>query len=168
MVEVEADARELPAAVLAGVVVARVDVEAREAHLARRDAVVELEQDDARHADGARRGPHHVLAVDGLAERGPRVEVEGAVLLVDDARRAQVEQREGALHRRDMDGLIVAVQDQYVAVDHVGSMGGRLRRSLLRLKRLPAEALALPAHTEEIASPESTDLLGGEKGYGVP
>src|SRR5262249_9046700 len=49
----------------------------------------------------------------GLAERGPRVEVEGAVLLVDDAGGAHVEQHEGAPHRRDVDRLVVPVEDPY-------------------------------------------------------
>src|SRR5204863_4811895 len=60
VIEVQRRARQLLAAVLAGVLVARVDVEARETHLRRRHAVVELEQDHARDADGAADGAHDV------------------------------------------------------------------------------------------------------------
>src|SRR5207245_1395950 len=51
VVEVQLGARILPAAVLAAVRVARVDVEAAEAHVAARDAIVALQQDDAGDTD---------------------------------------------------------------------------------------------------------------------
>ena len=58
------------------------------------------------------------VVLGGVAERGPAVEVEGAEVGLDDARGADVEQREGALHRGDVHRLIVAVEDENARIGH--------------------------------------------------
>jgi hypothetical protein len=138
VVQVQLRARQLPAAVLAGVVVARVDVVAGKAHLGPRNAIVDLQQDHARHADGAIHGVDHVVPHLGR-KLGPAVEIEGAKLPIHGLRGARVEERERPLHVGHVDGLKMPVQNQNRAVDHgVFPMAFAARRSASRSKRAGA------------------------------
>ena len=87
VVEVQVGAPAALAAVLAGVVVARVDVEAREADARLGQPLVREEHDHPRHADAAVDRPDGVVRRRG--ERAPVVEVEEPELLVDRLRHAR-------------------------------------------------------------------------------
>src|SRR5256885_3642202 len=80
VIEIQLGARRSPAAVLAGVAIARVDVQAREPHLRPRQMVVRLEQDYTRNAQPPGRGSDRLM-VDGDGQIRPRFEVERLLLL---------------------------------------------------------------------------------------
>ena len=117
VVEVQLGALRLHAAVLALEVVAGHQVDAAEAHVSARQAVERHQHDHARDADAAvRRADRLVVARHG--ELRPALEVEGLVLLVDDARDALINERESAPRRRDVDRQIRTIQDEYVRAQH--------------------------------------------------
>ncbi len=95
-----------------------------------RDAVVELQHDDARHADGAIDGVDDVTVVAVLVglrrQLRPAREVEGLELGVDDARDTQVEQRERAPDVGDVDRLVVPIEHQDGGVGHPRNIAGRV------------------------------------------
>src|SRR5262249_3220280 len=62
MIQVELRPREVAPAVLASVVVARVDVESRKPYLGTRDAIVKLQNDDTRDADSPGGRMDHIVA----------------------------------------------------------------------------------------------------------
>src|SRR5256885_6430701 len=70
VIEVQLGARRGAPAVLAGVAVTRIDVQAREAHLGARQVIVGLQQDDTRDPQPPRGGPDR-LFVDGDRQLGP-------------------------------------------------------------------------------------------------
>ena len=103
------------AAVLAGVAVAGENVEARKTHVALGDTLVCGQQKHARYADkSADDAKALVMHVD--REVAPRIEIEGAVLVVNRPGDALVEQRKGALYRGHMNRQVRAVQHQNLAV----------------------------------------------------
>src|SRR5439155_15499539 len=81
VVEVQLTAWKRSAAVLAGVAVARVDVEAAEAHMSFRHAIVSHQQDYPWHPHCAVDEADRV-AVQRSRQRRPAFEVEGLVLIV--------------------------------------------------------------------------------------
>ena len=87
MVEIQLIAREAPATVLAGILIARKNVETAEPHLASRNPIIRNEQNDARHPDGTP-DKTNGLIVDGCRQRTPTLIVKRAILLVDRFRNA--------------------------------------------------------------------------------
>src|SRR5262249_24926351 len=75
------------------------------------------------HPDGPRHGTNDVAVTNLGAQLGPALEVEGPELAVDDARNAQVQQRNRPPDVGNVDGLVVPVEDQNGAVHHQGRPG---------------------------------------------
>src|SRR5882724_10367108 len=111
VIEVQLGAGRLAPAVLAGVAVAGVDVQAAEADARARQVVVRLKKNHPWHADPLASGPDR-LFVDRGGQLRPAFEVERLVLLVHRLGSAAVEQDQGPAHGCDVHGLIQAIQDQ--------------------------------------------------------
>src|SRR6516225_210807 len=107
MVEIKLGSRQSSSAILASVVVACVDIKARESHMPLRHPFVSNKQQYARNAHES---PNYAdfFVVDLYREVPPTGEIECAILLVDGARNALVQQREGALNRSYVYGKIRA------------------------------------------------------------
>src|SRR3954447_13977756 len=121
VVQVQLGAGRPAAAVLAGVAVARVDVQPAEAHAGARQVVVGLQQDHPRHADALAGGADRLL-VHGRGQLGPALEVERLVLLVDRLGGAAIEKDQRPAHGSDVHGLVEAVQDQDARRKHHTSL----------------------------------------------
>src|SRR5579862_7299713 len=115
MVEVQLGAREALAAVLASIIVAREDVEAREAHMTLRHTLIGHQQQHARYADVSAHDSE-ALMMHLNRQVAPALEIEGAILLVDGLGDTLIEERKGALHRSDVNRQVGAIQNQDPAV----------------------------------------------------
>src|SRR5882672_9619735 len=111
VIEVQLGAGRLAPAVLAGVAVARVDVQAAEADAGARQVVVRLKKNHPWHANALTRGPDR-LFVDRGGQLRPAFEVERLVLLVHRLGCAAVEEDQGPAHGCDVHGLVETIQDQ--------------------------------------------------------
>jgi len=132
VVEVQLAPGKGSAAILAGVAVASVDVEAAEPHMPLRHAIVRDEQDYPRHAHGSVDEADRV-AVHRSRQRSPALEVEGLVLLVHRASDPLIQQRASAPDRSDVDRQVGPVENQYLGVQCARCLEGNLRRiSILR------------------------------------
>jgi hypothetical protein len=117
VIEVQLSARENAAAILARVAIAGIYVEATEAHVALRHAIIGDQQDNARHPHGAV-DETDGLVVDRAREGRPALEVEGLILLVHRAGNTLVEEGARTPDRGDVDRQIGPVQDQNLRVQY--------------------------------------------------
>src|SRR5208282_3416311 len=120
MVQVQFGAGQPAPAVLAGIVIAGENIEARKSYVAFGYALVGGKQQHARHPDD----PAHdadalVMYLD--AQVPPRIEIEGAILLVDRARDALVQERKTPLDRGDVNRKIRPVQHQDLGIENGGA-----------------------------------------------
>ena len=120
MVEVQFGARQAAIAVLTRIAVACEDIEARESHMTLRHSLVGGKYQHARHADKAI-DDSEALMLDLDREVAPAIEIESPVLLIDRLCHTLIEQRERSLDRSDVDGQIRAIENQYPAIQQVGS-----------------------------------------------
>src|SRR5262249_3724292 len=111
-----------PPAILAGVVVARIDIKARESHMALWHPFVCNKQQYPRYADKSS-DYANPFVIDLHCEVAPTGEVQRAILLVNRARDALIQQGESALNRGYMHRQIRAVKHQYLAVQQGSSHG---------------------------------------------
>jgi hypothetical protein len=117
VIEIQIRTGEATPAVLAGVAIARIDVEPTETHVAFRYAIVSNEQDHSRYPHGPIDEPDG-LVIDRAGKRRPTLEVEGLVLLVHRASDALVEKRARAPDRSDVDRQVGPVQNQDLGVQY--------------------------------------------------
>ena len=124
MVEGQLSGGETPAAILAGVFVAGVDVAAIEFDLGAGEAVVEEQADNAGDGDVEIHGGNPVVAIRleialEFADLAPRVEIVvgvSALLEGDDLGKLAAEQGKGASGADNADRHIVLVQDKNAAI----------------------------------------------------
>src|SRR5208337_5530556 len=109
VVEIELRTRIAHSAILTRKVVACIDVDAAEAHMALGNAVKGNQHDDPGYADRTTRCPDR-LRVACHRELAPALEIEGLVLPIDRARDALVDQGERPPHRCHVNRQIGAIQ----------------------------------------------------------
>ena len=97
MVEIQFGARQSAPAVLAGIVVAGEDVEAREPYVPLGNALVRCQQQYPRHPNKAADRAHSLVMYFNR-QVAPRVKIEGPVLFVDRSRHSLVEQCKSAFY----------------------------------------------------------------------
>jgi hypothetical protein len=120
MVEIQLGSWQPPSAILAGIVVTRVNIKSRETHMTLWHSFVGYKQQYARDAD---KTSNHSdpFVIDFDSEIAPTREIKGSILFVDRARNALIQQREGALNRGYVDWKIRAIEYQHLAVKQGGS-----------------------------------------------
>ena len=97
MVEIKFGARQSPSAILTGVVVTRVDIKSREAHMPLRHTFISNKQQYAWNAYKSSDYPN-LFVINFYREVAPTGEVKGAILLVYCARHSLIQQCESALN----------------------------------------------------------------------
>ena len=112
MVEVELRMGARLAAVLAGRVIARVNIPTRESHLAYRDSVIGLQDQDARDLERASRGANTVTAC-LFTQRLPALKIEHLVFVIKGVCKPGVEHAKSSFKVDHIDGLKALVQHQY-------------------------------------------------------
>src|SRR5258708_2020180 len=107
-------------AVLAGIAVAREDVEARKTHVAFGYALIGGQQEDSRDTDKSVDDPElFVLNFD--RKIAPTIEIEGVILLVNGFSYTLIKQRKRAFDRRNVNRQIRAIENQDLAVEQAHS-----------------------------------------------
>src|SRR5713101_942292 len=117
MVERQLGRRKLPAAVLAAVAVAKIDVAARKLHFLARKSIEGQELNDVRDQDLPMR--RRDVMIGGLnGDIHPVLEVVRPVLGIDSSNVALVKQDQRTAYRGDLHGLKNPVENQYVPIEH--------------------------------------------------
>ena len=117
MIERELARRELSSAVLAAILVAQIDVAARELHFLTRQTIERQELDDMRNENLSRRRAD-VVVLRLYRDVRPVLEVVSPILRVDCANLPFVQKRQRTAHRSDLHGLEDAIQDEDMSVEH--------------------------------------------------
>ena len=117
VIEIQIRAGEAAPAILAGVAIARIDIEPAEAYVTFRHAIVGNEQDHSWHPHGSI-DQSDGLVIDRAGKRRPTLEVEGLVLLVHRASDTLIEKRARAPDRSDVDRQVGPVQNQDLGVQY--------------------------------------------------
>src|SRR5580704_4639130 len=105
VVEIQLGARQFLVTILAGVAVARENVEARETHVALGHAFVGRQQQHARDANEAVYEAE-TLVLNFNRQITPAFEVEGVILLINRLGYALIKQRKRAFYRRNVNGEV--------------------------------------------------------------
>ena len=115
MVDVEIVARKPHATVLAGIAVARVDIEATETNLPLGDTIECEQENDPGHPN---RPVHEAdgVVVHGHGKRTPTVKIERLILVVHGTCDSLIEEGEGTPNGGYVNGKIRAIEDQNLGV----------------------------------------------------
>lgn len=116
MVEVEFVPRPSVAAILAGALIAGIDIIAAKANLTLRYPIIADEENDPRNPDDAIDHAHGFV-MHGDRQIAPAFEIERLILLVYRFSNALIKEGEGAAHRSDMDRQIGTIENQHLGVE---------------------------------------------------
>src|SRR5437879_7428846 len=116
MVKIEVGAWQPSAAILASVIIARIDIESRKADVAFRHSFV---GDEQQHSGNAHEAANHAdtFVVHFDRQIAPAIKIECAVLLVNRTRNALVQECKGALNRSYVNRKVRAIEHQDLAVE---------------------------------------------------
>ena len=120
MVQIELCPRALLAAILAGVAITGIDVDARKTNSRLGEVLKRRQDQDAGNSNGSINGRDGLMIVYGNTR--PVVDDVLAILIVNRLGHPLVKQSEGSTNRCHMNGLVITIQHKHGAIEHHGAL----------------------------------------------